>query len=236
MLHGIDEPHIWHGNTLTGAETYGGLFAGAPALFDVVLMNPPFGGKEGKEAQTHFAYKTSATQVLFLQHVIDSLKPGGRCGIVVDEGVLFRTNENAFVQTKRKLLDECDLWCIVSLPRRRVFGSGRGREDEPALLHQGQADRADLVLRSVRREGRQEAPLTLAHFEDFFRLLPERADGPKSWTVERKAIEDKGYDLKAVNPNARNDEDRRTPEELLDLIEAKGREVAAALAELRGKL
>ena len=97
MLHGIDEPHIWHGNTLTGHEVYGGLFTDAPALFDVVLTNPPFGGKEGKDAQTRFAYKTSSTQVLFLQHVIDSLKPGGRCGIVMDEGVLFRTNETAFV-------------------------------------------------------------------------------------------------------------------------------------------
>jgi len=85
ILQGIDEPHIWHGNTLTGQEVYGGLFAGAPALFDVVLTNPPFGGKEGKDAQTHFAYKTRATQVLFLQHVIDSLKQGGRCGIVMDE-------------------------------------------------------------------------------------------------------------------------------------------------------
>src|SRR3972149_5107526 len=109
-------PHIWHGNTLTGQETYGGLFLGAPSLFDVILMNPPFGGKEGKEAQTLFAYKTGATQGLFLQHVIGALKPGGRCGMVIDEGVLFRTTETAFVQTKRKLLDDCDLWCIVSRP------------------------------------------------------------------------------------------------------------------------
>jgi type I restriction enzyme M protein len=70
VLHDIDEPHLWHGNTLTGQETYGGLFTGAPELFDVILMNPPFGGKEGKEAQTRFVYKTRATQVLFLQHVI----------------------------------------------------------------------------------------------------------------------------------------------------------------------
>jgi type I restriction enzyme M protein len=77
-LHDIDDPHIWHGNTLTGQETYGGLFRDAPVLFDVILMNPPFGGKEGKDAQTHFAYKTGATQVLFLQHVIDALKRGGR--------------------------------------------------------------------------------------------------------------------------------------------------------------
>ena len=116
VLHGIDSPHLWHGNTFTGQETFGGLFQGAPSLFDVVLTNPPFGGKEGKEAQTRFAYKTGATQVLFLQHVIDSLRNGGTCGIVLDEGVLFRTNEIAFVQTKRKLLDDCDVWTIVSLP------------------------------------------------------------------------------------------------------------------------
>jgi len=52
VLHDIDEPRIWHGNTLTGAETYGGLFTDAPTLYDVVLMNPPFGGKEGQDAQT----------------------------------------------------------------------------------------------------------------------------------------------------------------------------------------
>lgn len=61
VLHGIDEPHVWHGNTLTGAETYGGLFSDAPAQYDVILMNPPFGGKEGKDAQTRFPYKTGAT-------------------------------------------------------------------------------------------------------------------------------------------------------------------------------
>ena len=138
MLHGIDEPHIWHGNTLTGGETYGGLFEGAPQLFDVVLTNPPFGGKEGNEAQTRFAYKTGATQVLFLQHVIDSLRPGGRCGIVLDEGVLFRTNETAFVQTKRKLLDECDLWCIVSLPAGVFTAAGAGVKTNLLFFTKGQ--------------------------------------------------------------------------------------------------
>src|ERR1700693_4385722 len=128
ILHGIDQPNLWHGNTLTGQEIYGGLFEGAPALHDVALMNPPFGGKEGQEARTRFAYKTGATQVLFLQHVIDSLKPGARCGMVIDEGVLFRTNETAFVQTKRKLLDDCDLWRILSLPPGVFVGAGAGVE------------------------------------------------------------------------------------------------------------
>jgi type I restriction enzyme M protein len=79
----------------------------------------------------------------------------------------------------------------------------------------------------------KKRPLTLGHFEEFFRLLPARGDSEHSWTVERKEIEARGYDLKAVNPNAKRDEDTRTPEELLDIIEAKGREVAEALAALR---
>ncbi len=61
VLHDIDEPHIWHGNTLSGLKVYGGLFQGALAQFDVILTNPPFGGKEGKDTQTQLAYKTSST-------------------------------------------------------------------------------------------------------------------------------------------------------------------------------
>jgi type I restriction enzyme M protein len=81
VLHGIDRPNLWHGNTLTGQESYGGLFTDAPQTFDVILTNPPFGGKEGKEAQTGFDFKTGATQVLFLQHIIRSL---------IDKKSLFR--------------------------------------------------------------------------------------------------------------------------------------------------
>lgn len=213
-----------------------GLFTEAPALHDVVLMNPPFGGKEGKEAQTKFAYKTSATQVLFLQHVIDSLTPGGRCGIVLDEGVLFRTNETAFVQTKRKLLDECDLWCIVSLPPGAFVNAGAGVKTNLLFFTRGLAtERVWYYDLSDVKVGKK-SPLTLAHFDELFRLLPDRVDSGRSWTVSRQDIEAKGYDLKAVNPHARANEDRRTPEELLDLIEAKGQEVAEAMAALRALL
>jgi type I restriction enzyme M protein len=122
VLLGIDAPHIWHGNTLTGTAAYDGLFEGAPPLYDLVLMNPPFGGKEGKDAQTRFAYKTGATQVLFLQHVIDSLRPpksgeslGGRCGLVMIEARnydLKAVNPNRVVEedtrTPEELLDEIE--------------------------------------------------------------------------------------------------------------------------------
>jgi type I restriction enzyme M protein len=235
VLHGIDEPHVWHGNTLTGGESYGGLFRGAPALFDVVLTNPPFGGKEGNEAQTNFAYKTGATQVLFLQHVITSLKPGGRCGMVLDEGVLVRTNELAFMQTKRKLLDDCDLWCIVSLPGGAFSAAGAGVKTNLLFFTKGQpTERIWYYDLSDLKVGKK-TPLALDKFSDFFRLLPERADSERSWTVTREQIEAGNYDLKAVNPNAKWDQDTRTPDELLDLIEVKGREVAEALAMLRAR-
>jgi type I restriction enzyme M protein len=233
MLHGIDEPRIWHGNTLTRNEVYGGLYAGAPDLFQVVLMNPPFGGKEGKEAQTRFAYKTGATQVLFLQEVIESLLPGGRCGIVLDEGVLFRNNETAFVQAKRKLLDDCDLWCIVSLPPGTFVNAGAGVKANLLFFTRGgPTERIWYYDLSQIKVGKKN-PLKLAHFEEFFRLLPARADSEHSWSVERAEIEASNFDLKAVNPHAKSNEDTRTPEELLDIIDAKGREVAEALIELR---
>ncbi|MBI4168440.1 MAG: N-6 DNA methylase [Acidobacteria bacterium] len=236
VLHGLDQPNIWHGNTLTGGEIYGGLFQDAPGLFDVVLTNPPFGGKEGKDAQTRFAYKTGATQVLFLQHVIDSLRPGGRCGIVLDEGVLFRTNETAFVQTKRKLVDDCDLSCIVSLPGGVFGAAGAGVKTNLLFFTKGNpTERIWYYDLSDVKVGKKN-PFTLDRFEDFFRLLPQRADSHRSWTVTRADIEAKNYDLKAVNPNARNAEDTRTPEELLDLIEQKGKEAAEALATLRSRL
>ena len=216
-----------------GAETYGGLFQDAPALFDVVLMNPPFGGKEGKDAQTRFAYKTSATQVLFLQHVIDSLKPGGRCGIVLDEGVLFRTNEMAFVQTKRKLLDDCDLWCIVSLPPGAFVNAGAGVKTNLLFFTKGkQTEKIWYYDLSDVKVGKK-FPLTLAHFEEFLRLLPDRAESEHSWTVMREQVEASNSDLKGVNPNRKNEEDTRTPEELLDFIEEKGKEVAEAVKTLR---
>lgn len=235
VLHNIDEPHVWHGNTLTGAETYGGLFIGAPALYDVILMNPPFGGKEGKDAQTRFAYKTGATQTLFLQHVIDSLKKGGRAGIVLDEGLLFRTNETAFVQTKKKLLDDCDLRCIISLPSGTFVNAGAGVKTNLLFFTKGKTTKKIWYYDLSDIKVGKKTPLTLKHFDDFFRLLPTRGDSEHSWTITREEIEKKNYDLKAINPNRKNTEDARTPEELLALIEHKGHEVEEALQELRTK-
>ncbi len=233
VLHGIDQPNICHGNTLTRSESYGGLFRGAPELFDVILMNPPFGGREGAEAQVRYPYKTGATQVLFLQEVIASLTSGGRAGIVVDEGLLFRTNENAFVQTKRKLLDECDLWCVVSLPGG-VFGqAGAGVKTNLLFFTKGSSTESIWYYDLSGVKVTKRRPLTLAHFDEFFQLLPSRGGGDHSWTVTRGEVEARNYDLKAVNPHRAAPVDTRTPEELIAIIEERGREIDEALSSLK---
>lgn len=300
VLHGLDAPRIWHGNTLSKQATYDGLYQGAPAFFDYILTNPPFGGKEGKEAQTNFEYKTGATQVLFLQHVLHSLQPDGHCGIVVDEGVLFRTNESAFVQTKRKLLEECNLYCIVSLPGGVFTSAGAGVKTNLLFFDKGEPTEMTWYYDLSDVKVGKKTPLTGSHFDDFLKLLPTRGESPRSWTVDFSArlqkaleearphreksaalsalaeeqedvlrlkkqqkkpdpklieqlegqwkatlreareqqskaedIENAVYDLKAVNPNRVSTEDRRTPAELLAVIEEKGRVVDDALATLK---
>jgi len=300
ILHGIDDPHIWHGNALTGHEVYGGLYKGAPSAFEVILTNPPFGGKENTKTITGFDYPTSATEVLFLQSIIRSLAPGGRCGVVMPEGVLFRTNEEAFTKTKKKLLEECNLWCIVSLPGGVFTATGAGVKTNLLFFTRGKHTEKIWYYDLSNRKVGKKTPLTFEDFEDFFTLLPKRKNSEKSWTIDftahrRKAaedakpfrqteaakkaeadhvkdqlstlkqakprndaaienaqaeinrlgreardaaakaqtIEDAVYDLKAVNPNKKAGVDSRTPTELLDLIEAKGREVGEAVAALR---
>jgi len=238
VLHGIDKPNLWHGNTLTGQEIYGGLFEGAPAAFDVVLTNPPFGGKEGKEAQTNFDYPTSATQVLFLQHVLRSLRDGGRCGIVLDEGLLFRTNEDAFVKTKRKLLDECDMWCIVSLPAGVFTAAGAGVKTNLLFFTKGQPTRKIWYYDLSDLKVRKKSPLTLAHFEEFFRLLPQRADSERSWTVDleerKRRASQEARPLKEQSA-AKASEAAQWNEWLKELKKAARRD-DAAIAEAEAKL
>jgi type I restriction enzyme M protein len=170
VLHGIDQPNLWHGNTLSGAPTYDALFEQAPATFDVILTNPPFGGKEGKEAQKNYSFETSSTQVLFMQHILAELKapmngkPGGRCAVVLDEGLLFRTNESAFVETKRKLLDECALWCIVSLPGGVFSTAGAGVKTNLLFLTKGKKTEQIWYYDLSHVKVGKKTPMSLAQF------------------------------------------------------------------------
>jgi len=164
VLHGIDQPNLWHGNALTGRATYGALFDQAPKSFDVILTNPPFGGKEGLDAQKNFSFETSATQVLFVQNILAELAPNGTCAIVLDEGLLFRTNESAFVETKRKLVDECNVWAIVSLPGGVFSTAGAGVKTNLLFFTKGQKTSQTWYYDLSGVKVGKKTPLTLAHF------------------------------------------------------------------------
>lgn len=147
--------------------------------------------------------------------------------------MLFRTNETAFVQTKRKLLDDCDLWAIVSLPGGAFANAGAGVKTNLLFFTRGGPTERTWYFDLSDIKVGKKSPLTIAHFEEFFRLLPTQADSDRSWTVTRADLEARGYDLKAVNPHRKAEIDGRSPEEILDSIEAKGREASESLARLR---
>jgi type I restriction enzyme M protein len=205
VLHGIDYPHIGLKNTLSGRETYMELFEGAQSKFDYIFTNPPFGGKEGEDAKTNFVFKTGNTQILFIQHIINHLADGGTCSMVIDEGVLFRTNELAFVQTKKKLLEECNLWCIISLPQNAFLNAGAGVKTNLLFFTKGKPtqkiwyyDMSDIKIL-------KKNPLTLNKFDDFlsrrYSTKEEEKISEKSWFIDIETIKSKNYDIKAVNPN-----------------------------------
>lgn len=243
-LHEIDLPRIWHGNTLTGAVTYGELFSGAPNQFDYILTNPPFGSKEGKDAQAQFAYKCGKAQILFLQHIIDFLADGGTCGMVIDEGVMFHKKTSSYKQTKSKLLNECNLWCVISLPQGVFVNAGAGVKTNLLFFTKGkQTERVwyydmtltdDLKLRKVNKGN----PLIFNDFSDFYRRLALEPDDPeriseRSWYLTIEEIKKRGYDLKATNENAPDTSDKRTTAELIAIIDEAQREIKEALSALR---
>ena len=230
VLHDIDLPRIWHGNTLTGVATEGTLFEDAPLKFGYILTNPPFGSKEGKDAQAQFAYKTGKAQVLFLQHIIDSLADGGTCGMVIDEGVLFHTKTTAYRQTKRKLLDECNLWCVISLPAGVFVSAGAASKTNLLFFTKSQPTKRVWYYDLSDVKVTKKQPLTFEHFDDFFQRLALATDNPEresehSWYVDIEAIRNKKYDLKAINPNAPDTSDKRTPQELLAVIRQAQQEI-----------
>lgn len=91
--------------------------------YDVVLANPPFGGKERAEVQQNFPIKTGETASLFLQHFIKILKAGGKAGIVIKNTFLSNT-DNASVSLRKLLLENCNLHTVLDLPAGTFTGAG----------------------------------------------------------------------------------------------------------------
>ncbi len=167
--------------------------------------------------------------------MIDSLEPGGRCGIVMDEGVLFRTNEKAFVQTKRKLLNECNLWCIVSLPPKVFLNAGAASKTNLLFFTKSEPTKEIWYYDLSDFNITKNQPFTMQHFEEFLKLFSERAESERSWTISAEEIKTKNYDIKAVNPNRKEKEDKRTPDELISIIELQAGAIKEALTGLKNK-
>jgi len=119
ILHGIEAPNIIHTNTLT--ENLADIQE--KDRFEVVLANPPFGGKERKEVQQNFPIRTGETAFLFLQHFIKMLKAGGRGGVVIKNTFLSNT-DNASVSLRKLLLESGNLHTVLDCPGGTFQGAG----------------------------------------------------------------------------------------------------------------
>ena len=230
ILHGIDAPNVVHVNTL---ETNLNDIEERDR-HDIILANPPFGGRERVEVQQNFPIKTSETAFLFLQHFIRKLKAGGRAGIVIKNTFLSNT-DNASVSLRKKLLDECNLHTILDCPSGTFQGAGvktvvlffeKGAPTQKVWFYQ---------LAPGRNLGKTN-PLNDADLDDFRTLQPTFADSPKSWSMDRPTIDLKTFDLSVKNPNANAETIHRTPLEILDEIAYLDTQSAEILRSIRGLL
>lgn len=119
ILHGIDAPNIIHTNTLT--ENLSDIQE--KNRFDIILANPPFGGKERKEVQQNFLIKTGETAFLFLQHFIKILKIGGKAAVVI-KNTFLSNSDNASRALRQELLSSCNLHTILDCPSGTFIGAG----------------------------------------------------------------------------------------------------------------
>ena len=114
LLHGIDNPKVFHDNSLTKKL----LDYTKKDAFDVILMNPPYGGSEKEDIKQNFPadLKSSETADLFIAVILYRLKKNGRAAVIIPDGFLFG-NDNAKVNLKKKLLTEYNLHTVVRLPQ-----------------------------------------------------------------------------------------------------------------------
>jgi len=230
ILHGIEAPNIIHTNTLT--ENLADIQD--KDRFDVVLANPPFGGKERKEVQQNFPIRTGETAFLFLQHFIKMLKAGGRGGVVIKNTFLSNT-DNASVSLRKLLLESCNLHTVLDCPGGTFQGAGvktvvlffeKGTKTRKVWYYQ---------LDPGRSLGKTN-PLNDDDLAEFVKLQKKFADSDRSWTVDAKDIDPAMFDLSVKNPNGGEQVVHRSPQEIMDEIAALDAESAEALTTIRGLL
>jgi len=230
ILHGIDAPNIIHTNTL--AENLADIQE--KDRFDVVLANPPFGGKERQEVQQNFPIRTGETAFLFLQHFIKILKAGGRGGVVIKNTFLSNT-DNASVSLRKHLLESCNLHTVLDCPGGTFQGAGvktvvlffeKGARTRKTWFYQ---------LDPGRNLGKTN-PLNDDDLAEFVKLQKTFADSPKSWSVDAETIDKETFDLSAKNPNAGEEVKHRSPKQIMAEIAALDAESVKVLERIKGLL
>ena len=223
ILHGVEAPNIVHTNTL--AENLADIQE--KNRYDIVLANPPFGGKERAEVQQNFPIKTGETAFLFLQHFIKILKAGGKAGVVIKNTFLSNT-DNASVSLRKLLLESCNLHTVLDLPGGTFTGAGvktvvlffdKGAATKKVWFYQLNLDRNLGKTNSLNEND----------LADFVKLQKTKADSENSWTIRIADVNTKTYDISAKNPNKKEETALRQPQEILDEMKALDEESADIL-------
>ena len=223
ILHGIEAPNIIHTNTL--AENLGDIQE--KDRYNVILANPPFGGKERAEVQQNFPIKTGETASLFLQHFIKILKAGGKAGIVIKNTFLSNT-DNASIALRKELLSNCDLHTILDLPGGTFTGAGvktvvlffeKGKKTQKTWFYQLNLDR---------NLGKTN-PLNEKDLAEFVKLQKTKAESENSWTLNIADIDQNTLDLSVKNPNTPEEAPLRQPTEILTNMAELDKESAEIL-------
>ncbi len=230
ILHGIDAPNIIHTNTL--AENVSDLQE--KDRYDVILANPPFGGKERPEVQQNFDIKTGETAFLFLQHFIKSLKSGGRAAIVI-KNTFLSNSDNASVSLRRELVTSCNLHTVLDMPGGTFQGAG---VKTVVLFFEKGAPTRKVWFYKL-NPGRTLGKTTALNDEDlvdFVNLQVNFDDSENSWSIDAKSVNQTSFDLSVKNPSGGEEVIHRSPQEIIEEIIALDAEAADVLASIRGLL
>lgn len=229
ILHGIEAPNILHANTLS--ENLSDIED--KDRYDIVLANPPFGGKERAEVQQNFPIKTGETAFLFLQHFIKILKAGGKAGVVIKNTFLSNT-DNASVSLRKLLLENCNLHTVLDMPGGTFTGAGvktvvlffeKGSPTKKVWFYQLNLDR---------NLGKTN-PLNESDLADFVTLQKTKADSANSWSMDVADIDLITYDLSVKNPSRNDEVLHRNPQTIMAEIAVLDDQSASILQAI-GKL
>jgi type I restriction enzyme M protein len=226
ILHGIEAPNIIHANTL--AENLADIQE--KDRYDVVLANPPFGGKERAEVQQNFPIKTGETAFLFLQHFIKILKAGGKAGIIIKNTFLSNT-DNASVSLRKLLLENCNLHTVLDLPGG-VF-SGAGVKTVALFFEKGSATRKIWYYQlNLGRNLGKTNPLNENDLAEFIKLQKKKEDSKNSWTVDIVKVDTDTFDLSVKNPNKKDEKALRKPEVILQEMRKLDKETLGIIGRI----